>query len=160
MKSMNLSEVRANFCALAEEISRSGEEIVVSKFGRPLLKLVPIAPMDNHGDTPVVAESPTVYDAAWNTSETTSSGDYWGFSDAKGRFSELILQAMKNRPQFILRHGTPEAVVLSFEAFQSRMESTPRPDFSRFCGILSDEGAEALHRSVASQRKVDERDWQ
>lgn len=42
MKKMSVSETKARFLAVANEVSQTGETIVVTKRGKPLIKLVPV----------------------------------------------------------------------------------------------------------------------
>lgn len=43
---LSVSEAKATFLALAEEVATTGEEVVVTKRGKPLVKL---SPVDSHG---------------------------------------------------------------------------------------------------------------
>jgi prevent-host-death family protein len=42
MKKMSVSETKARFLAVANRISQTGETVIVTKRGRPLIKLVPV----------------------------------------------------------------------------------------------------------------------
>ncbi len=44
MKTLNIAEARSEFSALVEEVRLGGEDIVISKYGRPVAKLVPFRP--------------------------------------------------------------------------------------------------------------------
>jgi prevent-host-death family protein len=41
----------------------------------------------------------------------------WQVQDAKNRLSEVMAQALKQRPQIITRHGVPQVVVLSIQEY-------------------------------------------
>jgi prevent-host-death family protein len=44
MKSLSLSEARRTLPSLADDVVERGEEIVVTRRGKPILRLVPVAP--------------------------------------------------------------------------------------------------------------------
>ncbi len=44
--------------------------------------------------------------------------DTWQLQDAKSKFSQLVDNAMHNKPQFVTKHGNNAVVVLSFEAYK------------------------------------------
>ena len=44
MRSLSLSEARRTLPTLADEVAEHGEEIVVTRRGKPVLRLVPVAP--------------------------------------------------------------------------------------------------------------------
>lgn len=44
MKSLSLSEARRTLPSLADEVAEHGEEIVVTRRGKPVLRLVPVVP--------------------------------------------------------------------------------------------------------------------
>jgi antitoxin Phd len=54
----------------------------------------------------------------------------WQVQEAKTRLSELIEAAHTNGPQFITRHGTERAVLLSVEDF--RALTAHKPDFREY----------------------------
>jgi len=44
--------------------------------------------------------------------------DTWQLQDAKSKFSQLVDNAMRNKPQFVTKHGNNAVVVLSFEDYR------------------------------------------
>ena len=42
----------------------------------------------------------------------------WQLQEAKNKLSEVVKKAVEEGPQTLTRHGKPEAVVLSFEAYK------------------------------------------
>ncbi len=44
--------------------------------------------------------------------------DTWQLQDAKSKFSQLVDSAMRNKPQFVTKHGNNAVVVLSFEDYK------------------------------------------
>lgn len=44
MKTLSLSEARRTFPALTDLVSEQGEEVVITRRGRPVMRLVPIVP--------------------------------------------------------------------------------------------------------------------
>ncbi|MGD9696643.1 MAG: type II toxin-antitoxin system Phd/YefM family antitoxin [Thermoleophilia bacterium] len=46
-RTLPISAVKARLLALAEEVATTGEEVVVTKRGRPLVRLVPVDPPDS-----------------------------------------------------------------------------------------------------------------
>ena len=44
MKTRNIAEARSEFSALVEEIRLGGEDVVISKYGRPVAMIVPFRP--------------------------------------------------------------------------------------------------------------------
>ena len=44
--------------------------------------------------------------------------DTWQLQDAKSKFSQLVDNAMHNKPQFVTKHGNNAVVVLSFEDYK------------------------------------------
>lgn len=44
MKSLSLSEARRTLPSLADEVAERGEEIIVTRRGKPVLRLVPVVP--------------------------------------------------------------------------------------------------------------------
>ena len=78
MAAYNIYEAKTNFSALVEKAS-SGEEVIIAKAGKPVLKLVPIEP----------EEQPIYYRPAP------------GF--AKGQFTDLIAELDKPWPEDIQR---------------------------------------------------------
>ena len=46
MRTVTMRELRNETARLVDEIGRSGEEVVLTNHGRPVLRLVPIAPAD------------------------------------------------------------------------------------------------------------------
>ena len=49
--------------------------------------------------------------------------DTWKLQDAKSKFSQLVDNAMHNKPQFVTKHGNNAVVVLSFEDFKKIIKS-------------------------------------
>lgn len=47
-----------------------------------------------------------------------SSTTPWNLQDAKAKLSEIVDRARGGEPQFILRRGTPAAVVISTEEYE------------------------------------------
>lgn len=43
-RTMSISEAKARFLAIAEDVATTGQEIVVTKRGAPLIRLTPITP--------------------------------------------------------------------------------------------------------------------
>lgn len=46
-RTIAISAAKARFLALAEEVATTGEEVVVTKRGEPLVRVVPVAPPDS-----------------------------------------------------------------------------------------------------------------
>ena len=44
--------------------------------------------------------------------------DTWQLQDAKSKFSQVVENAMHNKPQFVTKHGNNAVVVLSFEDYK------------------------------------------
>ena len=44
MKRMSVSETKARFLAVANQVSETGEAVIVTKRGKPLVKLIPVKP--------------------------------------------------------------------------------------------------------------------
>ena len=42
----------------------------------------------------------------------------WQLQDAKSKFSQLVENAMHNKPQFVTKHGNNAVVILSFEEYK------------------------------------------
>ena len=46
------------------------------------------------------------------------SNDSWQLQDAKSKFSQLVENAMHNKPQFVTKHGNNAVVVLAFSEYE------------------------------------------
>ncbi len=44
--------------------------------------------------------------------------DTWQLQDAKSKFSQVVDNAMHDKPQFVTKHGNNAVVVLSFEDYK------------------------------------------
>jgi len=44
--------------------------------------------------------------------------DTWQLQDAKSKFSQVVDNAMNDKPQFVTKHGNNAVVVLSFEDYK------------------------------------------
>ena len=44
--------------------------------------------------------------------------DTWQLQDAKSKFSQVVDNAMHNKPQFVTKHGNKAVVILSFEDYK------------------------------------------
>ena len=56
--------------------------------------------------------------------------DTWQLQDAKSKFSQLVDNAMHNKPQFVTKHGNNAVVVLSFEDYRKIIK--PNTDLVTF----------------------------
>jgi len=54
----------------------------------------------------------------------------WQLQDAKSKFSQLVDNAMHNKPQFVTKHGNNAVVVLSFEEYKKMIK--PETDLVTF----------------------------
>ena len=46
------------------------------------------------------------------------NSNIWQLQDAKSKFSQLVENAMHNKPQFVTKHGNNAVVILSFEEYK------------------------------------------
>jgi len=56
--------------------------------------------------------------------------DTWQLQDAKSKFSQVVYNAMHNKPQFVTKHGNNAVVVLSFEEYKKIIK--PKTDLVTF----------------------------
>jgi len=56
--------------------------------------------------------------------------DTWQLQDAKSKFSQLVDNAMHNKPQFVTKHGSNAVVILSFEDYKKIIK--PKTDLVTF----------------------------
>lgn len=77
----------------------------------------------------------------------------WQVQEAKARLSEVIERAQSDGPQFITRHGTERAVVLSIKDY--RALTAPKLDFVSY--LLSGPKVEdfEIERDKDTGREVD-----
>jgi len=54
----------------------------------------------------------------------------WQFQDAKSKFSQLVENAMLNKPQFVTKHGNNAVVIISFEDYEKMTK--PKNDLVSF----------------------------
>ena len=54
----------------------------------------------------------------------------WQLQDAKSKFSQLVENAMHNKPQFVTKHGNNAVVILSFEEYKKMIK--PKQDLISF----------------------------
>ena len=54
----------------------------------------------------------------------------WQLQDAKSKFSQLVENAMLNKPQFVTKHGNNAVVILSFEDYKKITK--PKTDLVAF----------------------------
>jgi len=58
---------------------------------------------------------------------------FWQVQDAKQRFSELLRHVESDGPQFITRHGTEVAVIISIDEYRHLTEpAEPKMSFKDF----------------------------
>jgi prevent-host-death family protein len=65
-----------------------------------------------------------------NRKKSTAHGSEWQLQEAKNRLSTVVKEARRGAPQMITVHGTPAAVVVSFEQYQEL--TRPRSPLSEF----------------------------
>ena len=51
-------------------------------------------------------------------------GNIWQLQEAKSKFSQLVDNAMHDKPQIVTKHGTNAVVVLSFEDYEKMKKPT------------------------------------
>ena len=56
--------------------------------------------------------------------------DTWQLQDAKSKFSQVVDNAMHNKPQFVTKHGNKAVVILSFEDYKKIIK--PKTDLVTF----------------------------
>lgn len=56
--------------------------------------------------------------------------DTWQLQEAKSKFSQVVENAMHNKPQFVTKHGNNAVVVLSFEDYKKIIK--PRTNLVTF----------------------------
>ena len=54
----------------------------------------------------------------------------WQIQDAKSKFSQLVENAMHNKPQFVTKHGNNAVVVLAFSEYEKMIK--PKTDLVTF----------------------------
>jgi len=54
----------------------------------------------------------------------------WQLQDAKSKFSQLVDNAMQDKPQFVTKHGNNAVVILSFEEYKKIIK--PKNDLVSF----------------------------
>jgi prevent-host-death family protein len=54
----------------------------------------------------------------------------WQLQEAKSKFSQLVEAAIRNKPQFVTKHGDNAVVVLSFEDYKKMIK--PQTDIVTF----------------------------
>lgn len=54
----------------------------------------------------------------------------WQLQDAKSKFSQLVENAMHNKPQIVTKHGTNAVVIISFEEYKKITK--PKTDLVTF----------------------------
>jgi len=47
----------------------------------------------------------------------------WQIQDAKNKFSQVIVEALKNGPQIVTKHGEATAVILSVQDFKKLQQN-------------------------------------
>ena len=58
------------------------------------------------------------------------SNNSWQLQDAKSKFSQLVENAMHNRPQFVTKRGNNAVVVLAFSEYEKMIK--PKTDLVTF----------------------------
>jgi prevent-host-death family protein len=58
MKKLNVSEARQHLPSLVDDVAESGEEVLITRRGQPLARLVPFRPANAGQGTPSLRELP------------------------------------------------------------------------------------------------------
>ena len=75
----------------------------------------------------------------------------WSVKDAKNRFGEVV-EAAKNRPQTVTKHGTPAVVILSANEYERLrwLERVTMPSFTEL--LLAMPAGEEVERLESNLR--------
>lgn len=83
-----------------------------------------------------------------------TSSNEWQLQEAKNKFSQVVKEADKGKPQFITVHGKQTAVVLSAAMYRKLIKPSSSLSSALLLPILDEDDDDLFERSTDSGRDI------